>query len=237
MDTSNRTNMVSPVSVILGDQQFSQTLLSLDDWVLVLNKAFNEIKPRLKYLHGFVHLNDHLNSELERPKISFVTDINDEHIVNISAPSVSGKTRVLRVCSLPFSSKKMKIHVPQGDQDGHDYWGDLLLTQEGDLLTLYGHYVRSKHRSHIGATKYLAQKVMIEQVIFAELPLLVESETRTLHTVAGEILDHLFGHLELTVKIRQGHVDEMKESLNNIQLMRDHIEFCSGSMLHGNMIM
>ena len=241
MDTSNSANKLSPVSVILGGQQFSQTSLSHDDWVLVLNKAFDEIKPRLKYLHGFIELKDRLNQELERPGISFVTDINDEHVVSISAPSVSGKTRVLWVCSLPFSSKKMKIHVPQGDHDGHDYWGDLLLTQEGDFITLYGHYmfvqnVRSKHRSNLRTRRYLAQKVMIDQVIFTELPLLVESKTRRLYTVAGEILDHLFGHLELTVKIRQDHVDEMKESLESIQSMRNHIEFCSGSMLRGDMI-
>jgi hypothetical protein len=235
MDTSNSKNIVSPVSVILGDQQFSQTLLSLDDWVLILNRVLDEMKPRLKYLHGFVHLKDHLNQKLERPEISFVTNINDEHVVDISAPSVSGKTRVLRVCFLPFSSKKMEIHVPQGDHDGHDYWGELLLTQEGDLLNLNGYYVQAKHYSQGTRRKYLAEKVKIDQVILAELPL--TQEHSVLVTLGGHVLNHLFALLELTVKIRQEHVDEMKESLDEIQSMRNHIEFCSGSMLRGNMIM
>jgi len=138
MDTSNSENMVSPVSVILGDQQFSQTSLSFDDWVLILNEALGEMKPRLKYLHGFVELKDHLNCTLDRPGISFVANISDEHVVKITAPSVSGKTRVIRVCFLPSLHKNLS----DSHLDFNDYWHDLLLTQSGDLLELVGHYVR-----------------------------------------------------------------------------------------------
>jgi hypothetical protein len=229
MDTSNSENMVSPVSVILGDQQFSQTSLSHDDWVLILNEALGEMKPRLKYLHGFVELKDHLNCTLDRPGISFVANISDEHVVKITAPSVSGKTRVIRVCFLPSLHKNLS----DSHLDFNDYWHDLLLTQSGDLLELVGHYVRDKHHHQGTQSKYLVEKIKIDQVTFAELPLLDQSKRSTQHTVAAYVLNHLFGLLELAVKVRQEHVDEMKESLDKIQSMRNHIQSCYGSMLRG----
>ena len=232
MDTSNSKNTVSPVAVILGDQQFEfeQASLSVDDWVLILDKTLGKLKPRFKYLHGFTELKDHLNQKNEdwHCPYSMLADMSDGHVVKITAPSVSAKTRIVEVCSLPkiFNDK---LELPK-----HSRGLNLCLTQSGDLLSLYVHYVRVGWLPGGKIPKYVAKDIQVKQVVFSELPL--TQKHNALHTVAGNILNHLYAILELTVKIRQEHLDEMEGSLVEIQSIRDHIQFCSGSMLSGRLI-
>jgi hypothetical protein len=198
--------------------------------VLILDKALGKLKPRLKYLHGFSELKDHLNQKNDDRNYpySMVANMSDEHVIKITAPSVSAKTRIVEVCSLPMVSKD-NLKLPE-----HSRGLSLCLTQSGDLLSLYAHYIRTGWLTG-GKIKYVAKQIYIKQVTFSELPLTKEFDA--LQTVGGNILNHLYALLELTVKIRQEHVDEMKDSLGEIQSIRSHIEFCFGSMLHGNMIL
>ena len=230
MDTSNiSTQIITPLSVVLGERQIQQSQLSEADWRAILESAFSQIKPRLKYLTGFKELREHLNFKIEGgwfhpPK--FVAEVTDQITIRMYNVNVSACTRLLEICSLPY-------HTAGGEDQSGDRrtYHHLMTTQSGELLILLCSYVKSerRHEEYAGHL-YRAEKVIAQSVTFEALSLAQKIKCHSEAVdmcIGGHILDHFYKVLMETITARERWIKELKEASKHVESMRSRIKWLS----------
>ncbi|HUD03985.1 MAG TPA: hypothetical protein VMR73_00645 [Candidatus Paceibacterota bacterium] len=227
MDTSNSTMSVSLTDLILGKIKVDQAKLSQEDWLCLVNRVFEFVKPRLKYLSGFVSVEEHMNFTI--PGIHSTQFVADQAI--ISATHL-GKKKVVELVTLPKTPEmnaKYTAGMMTGAPVNYDY--HLVITQSGEWFTWHTVYDLADGKGH--RVCYKAKSIQVKKVSLTDLPLqIIETHVlrnrgrdhiHTLH-LGLAIIYRFKSLLEETISERRGYLDEMSDCLRKIEKIQKHFE-------------
>lgn len=213
------------LDVVLGQHKVGAEELSASEWLTLVQSLLKEARPQLRYMSGFVPVEDSMNWVREYDR-----RITDPAVVE--CPGDFAPT--MRCLPVAYISRDMEGVTPWGSGNGVRFIAqeDLLLTQREGAFVRWSHRYERQHRMGLG---YRAHRDGTDEIAFHSRFTFVDAAgLAALMTprIGGSILKALHMQASASVKERIRRLETMRSLEARLGGVRQRIATgCDGTRL------